>query len=1562
MAIDKTIPNRLQADADQRLLRPEAGEMLDALNVTTAENGPNSTGVIKNTKGTVVVNPSTIEDRIPDGLEDNCTVIGSVPDSQRGFIYWFVAHLSDDSESVIYQHDPSLNTYRVVFKGSFLNFSASSFVKADVVNAAFQQNGVIQSVLYFTDNVNPPRKINVDRAIAGDYDDLSNNELDYALNAIKAAPNQPLSFNFESDRSLSVNNFDRTTHQFAMQYIYVDGEESAIGPYSKIAYPDTISASGLEEDESGLLFFTDNICEIQTNWRGFGNFGLYAVNYPDVEKLRLLGRVGNNGAWFVIDEFDANAALSRNVYGSNQTIYNPDTGVYRFFNDLKQGGVSDDTVFKLYDDVPFRAEGQAVVENRLMYSNYQSGRPNVDVDATISLRYADDVNGNTIAISESEASDFLVPTANIPTTGDENYNVVLDFDGTSFFTNGSSVVPGGTLLNLTLSFDFDFGFSTESVNNGVFEGGVTDTNHPLLTVTAGTSDNQIRFTDTDSVEISYAVQESMTLGTFIDELHEFIDEQLTDGLSFENKPLSTSVGVKAKTASGTAPNDITVGQEFAITNGFYKLVMGFDVSSTSTDITIKPYPKTFRVTQNPSVSGSGYFVGGSTTTVFPSQDGDFNGQDDPDLRISNFNGDISTMKVLSVSDSSIVMKTLFSQPTFKAGCTHDLGVVYYDKFNRSGNVNRVGSFYAPTPAERSSGDRGAISARISFSSEPPSWARKYQIVYSGMGTYSDFNSYTVGDAFAPRDRDGELHTERKQLYVSLKTIEDYRKDKNGNKEYSFTEGDRLRVIKHAPDSGVNIGEYDPANLLYPLSNGAADAVPIEFNVVGVVSLGQDEDNPIAGLERAMRPGQLIDFAFSNESLVPNSGTGFVSSSVSVFRDGTDITTSVNPPSFEGIKVQNSNTVESMVVKHRGGRLRPQDVLTISFPHSGGTATFDHTLTAASLGGVSDIHTGTFIIIDAPQVSAGVPVSGTTELKYSGFDWFSVTGENYPDGNASPDNSLWGKHTVVEMLTPRTSNQDVYYEIGEARNCGGYKGTYATQHGPNVVVAGDAYIRATAAAGPKYQDGSWNSDLPDEWGFVTIAMESHSVSDFFPSRDWSKGRPHAVLENSATVRRQNGIVYSDAYAEDVANLSLSSFNTSLGNFYSLDSSNGACRYIESFRDGVLLAVQENRVAQIGVNKDIITTATQGEIPSLTSNVLGNASYYMGDFGCGDNPESVLMVDGTVFFVDRLRKKLLRLTREGISVASENGIDSLFMSELDDFVENSPTRIKIVSGYDPEEKTYYVTFRPEGNWNGFTVGYNMDSNVWQSRYSFFPDIYSHLEGEMYSAVYVDPQGDDNAEIFFAHRVNDSGNNYNSFYGAAAADSRVVTASNYNPSMVKVFNALSLETNSTDWDVEDVTTDLGASSRSFDLTEKEGVLYGAIGGDESANSSMHIIPLGQIASSTTNTVTFTKRVNTLPLMVGATVMRMNSGTLEQIGVGNAVIAFNGLQNSTTINLNGQPIINEGENLVLVTLQSQNGDPIRGHWAEVTISNNQATPFELFCINTHFADSKQNHALGQQ
>ena len=144
MAIDKTVPNRLQTDMDERLVRPEAGEMTDAQNVMLSEEGTSSAGVIKNMLGTTAATRPTLT---PISDDEDVVVIGSVSDTQRGFVYWFVADRNEDGvENAIYRQNTNNNSYDLVIKNPGLNFDPDGFVKADIVNASFQQDGVIQTV------------------------------------------------------------------------------------------------------------------------------------------------------------------------------------------------------------------------------------------------------------------------------------------------------------------------------------------------------------------------------------------------------------------------------------------------------------------------------------------------------------------------------------------------------------------------------------------------------------------------------------------------------------------------------------------------------------------------------------------------------------------------------------------------------------------------------------------------------------------------------------------------------------------------------------------------------------------------------------------------------------------------------------------------------------------------------------------------------------------------------------------------------------------------------------------------------------------------------------------------------------------------------------------------------------------------------------------------------------------------------------------------------------------------------------------------------------------------
>ena len=80
------------------------------------------------------------------------------------------------------------------------------------------------------------------------------------INACPRVPLKPITFEFKADESLTVNNFATTPgFQFAYQNIYKDGLESAISPYSKIAFPPSILNRGATEKDNILAH---NRCDL----------------------------------------------------------------------------------------------------------------------------------------------------------------------------------------------------------------------------------------------------------------------------------------------------------------------------------------------------------------------------------------------------------------------------------------------------------------------------------------------------------------------------------------------------------------------------------------------------------------------------------------------------------------------------------------------------------------------------------------------------------------------------------------------------------------------------------------------------------------------------------------------------------------------------------------------------------------------------------------------------------------------------------------------------------------------------------------------------------------------------------------------------------------------------------------------------------------------------------------------------------------------------------------------------------------------------------------------------
>ena len=198
-----------------------------------------------------------------------------------------------------------------------------------------------------------------------------------------------------------------------------------------------------------------------------------------------------------------------------------------------------------------------------------------------------------------------------------------------------------------------------------------------------------------------------------------------------------------------------------------------------------------------------------------------------------------------LSSGGYVGQNLYRR-SFKSNSDHDFGVVFYDAHGRRSFVNPIGSVYVEGFSLNERGaNKGTASVSVRLLSSPPSWARKYQIVYGGNKSISNFIQYTTNNAYieptnntSDEDQEATLSLENGKIYVSLNLLQSssisYAKEFGARGEdgslsvYKFTEGDKLRIISYG-DSDLR--QY-PDNAV--------------FEVVELVNLDplQSETNPL----------------------------------------------------------------------------------------------------------------------------------------------------------------------------------------------------------------------------------------------------------------------------------------------------------------------------------------------------------------------------------------------------------------------------------------------------------------------------------------------------------------------------------------------------------------------------------------------------------------------------------------------------------------------------------------------------------------------------------------------
>lgn len=400
MAVNKVFPRVLSKSKDTRVRKKT--EMSDALNVRATESldafkkgldeggdagneisNSGNMGVVKPVLGNTIIDVEGSGDGIVD-TQSQYSIIGSVADEAKGVVYFFMWHQNPFKHAVL-MYDDAVGNIQIVFQNRFFNFYYNSVVQGSVTHVSSVDSGEgvgEKTFLYFTDNYNEPRCLDVLACLRGDSAGYSDSEIVEFISMCPITPLKPIVpvWGYDPLRTSSAFRNSRGI-QFAYQNVYNNGTVSAFSIYSKLAVNPAYLGQGADPtpDSEAFNYISVRVPEQSQN-----------VNY-----VKLYAREGNDGSWFYIDDINAEDVAGSSVLtGPHQGFQGTDANgqnilpytylAYRYYGDRLISYVPEDITFKQFDSVPKLAESFDICNDRSFFGNYVEGYDRVSVDANIS--------------------------------------------------------------------------------------------------------------------------------------------------------------------------------------------------------------------------------------------------------------------------------------------------------------------------------------------------------------------------------------------------------------------------------------------------------------------------------------------------------------------------------------------------------------------------------------------------------------------------------------------------------------------------------------------------------------------------------------------------------------------------------------------------------------------------------------------------------------------------------------------------------------------------------------------------------------------------------------------------------------------------------------------------------------------------------------------------------------------------------------------------------------------------------------------------------------------------
>lgn len=586
---------------------------------------------------------------------------------------------------------------------------------------------------------------------------------------------------------------------------------------------------------------------------------------------------------------------------------------------------------------------------------------------------------------------------------------------------------------------------------------------------------------------------------------------------------------------------------------------------------------------------------------------------------------------------------------------YGFGLIYFDSKGRTNGVVYTSGFSVQTNSYTEGNPTGDITKfSASIYHQPPDWSYYYQWVRTKNLNKAHFVQWVTDRTFKDLNVVSGLI---KYAYIGIESLRQFVVNNPGSPlAYSFTSGDRLRFFKRYNTDGSTANLYGNTK---------------DFEVVGSLI-----DPTING---AVKEGQFIKIILPNTDGTFDFGTGFDNYFIEIYTPAQAVANNLNFYYEFGERYSIGDPTLSSRYHH--GELQDQ----LNFVHP---ATFDF-FKGDDYVRLRSIQTGNVYTWNIPTTNANgfrflvplnfqgstyndsnvvphsVPVSGvgnafnpTTDTRWfqsaSSITTFKIGGSFSVTFTSARSGDSW------RVRVPnRFGEASVVVPAFDASNAGTY--TFPLTLFYNI----DGSITQTITLENDHIFLLFecvNSTSDRQFTFlasnVTLTVDhvitqrciDPNFSDYYTSAVNSNGRAWVFDENANRITYPTQVRWSLPYQQDTQVNMTSRFYPE--NFDTLDRSNGPIQAMRS-NIGVLTYFQDRRCGWTRVyGKYITDSEASGQLATTDSIIAANnTSYYDGNFGVGNQATSIVQSGYVYYFVDPVRRKILRLSRDGITDLSE-----------------------------------------------------------------------------------------------------------------------------------------------------------------------------------------------------------------------------------------------------------------------------------------------------------------------